>query len=137
MPIIPAEQMMLVDMDFDSIQKAGSGLGSGAVIVMDETVCIVKMLARLSRFYQDESCGQCTPCREGTGWLYRLVSDIEAGRGKMEDIETLRRAAKSIEGRTICAFGEAAAWPVGGCLKHFYDEFVYHVEHGCCMPGTS
>lgn len=135
MPIIPADIMMTLDMDFDSIQKAGSGLGSGAVIVMDETVCIVKMLRRLSRFYQDESCGQCTPCREGTGWLYRLVSDIEEGRGKMEDIETLRRAAKNIEGRTICAFGEAAAWPVGGCLKHFYDEFVYHVEHGTCMPG--
>lgn len=135
MPIIPADIMMTLDMDFDSIQKAGSGLGSGAVIVMDETVCIVKMLRRLSRFYQDESCGQCTPCREGTGWLYRLVNDIEEGRGKMEDIETLRRAAKNIEGRTICAFGEAAAWPVGGCLKHFYDEFVYHVEHGTCMPG--
>lgn len=135
MPIIPGDIMMTLDMDFDSIQKAGSGLGSGAVIVMDETVCIVKMLKRLARFYQDESCGQCTPCREGTGWLYRLTSDIEAGRGSMEDIEVLRRAAKNIEGRTICAFGEAAAWPVGGCLKHYYDEFVYHVEHGCCMPG--
>lgn len=135
MPIIPGDIMMTLDMDFDSIQKAGSGLGSGAVIVMDETVCIVKMLARLSRFYRDESCGQCTPCREGTGWLYRLVSDIEAGRAKMEDIEILKRAAKNIEGRTICAFGEAAAWPVSGCLKHFYDEFVYHVEHGHCMPG--
>jgi NADH-quinone oxidoreductase subunit F len=135
MPILPADIMMTLDMDFDSIQKAGSGLGSGAVIVMDETVCIVKMLARLSRFYQDESCGQCTPCREGTGWLYRLTSDIEAGRAQLGDIETLKRAAKNIEGRTICAFGEAAAWPVAGCLKHFYDEFVYHVEHGRCMPG--
>lgn len=135
MPILPAETIMNLDMDFDSIQKAGSGLGSGAVIVMDETVCIVKMLARLSRFYQDESCGQCTPCREGTGWLYRLVNDIEHGRGTMHDLETLKRAAKNIEGRTICAFGEAAAWPVGGCLKHFYDEFVYHIEHGKCMPG--
>ncbi|HTM64427.1 MAG TPA: NADH-quinone oxidoreductase subunit NuoF [Gammaproteobacteria bacterium] len=135
MPIIPGDIMMTLDMDFDSIQKAGSGLGSGAVIVMDETVCIVKMLARLSRFYQEESCGQCTPCREGTGWLYRLVSSIEAGKATLEDIEILKRAAKNIEGRTICAFGEAAAWPVGGCLKHFYDEFVYHVEHGHCMPG--
>lgn len=136
MPIIPAEEMMKLDMDFDSIQKAGSGLGSGAVIVMDETVCIVNMLKRLSLFYMEESCGQCTPCREGTGWLYRLVSAIEEGRGTMQDLDTLRRAAKSIEGRTICAFGEAAAWPVGGCLKHFYDEFVYHIEHGKCMPGT-
>lgn len=136
MPILPADMMMSLDMDFDSIQKAGSGLGSGAVIVMDETVCIVKLLDRISRFYMDESCGQCTPCREGTGWLWRLTNDIEHGRGRKEDIERLRRSAKNIEGRTICAFGEAAAWPVGGCLRHFYDEFVYHVEHGHCMPGT-
>lgn len=136
MPIIPGEMMMTLDMDFDSIQKAGSGLGSGAVIVMDETVCIVNLLKRISKFYMHESCGQCTPCREGTGWLYRLTRDIEAGKGTMQDVETLKRAAKNIEGRTICAFGEAAAWPVGGCLKHFYDEFVYHVEHKTCMPGT-
>lgn len=136
MPILPADIMMGLDMDFDSIQKAGSGLGSGAVIVMDETVCIVKLLQRISRFYMHESCGQCTPCREGTGWLFRLTDDIENGRATMQDIETLRRAAKNIEGRTICAFGEAAAWPVGGCLKHFHDEFVYHVEHGCCLPET-
>ena len=133
MPILPADMMMSLDMDFDSIQKAGSGLGSGAVIVFDETTCIVKLLLRISKFYMEESCGQCTPCREGTGWLYRLVNDIEHGRAKMEDLETLRRAAKNIEGRTICAFGEAAAWPVGGCLKHFHDEFVYHIEHGKCM----
>ncbi|MBA3660809.1 MAG: NADH-quinone oxidoreductase subunit NuoF [Gammaproteobacteria bacterium] len=136
MPILPADVMMDLTMDFDSIQKAGSGLGSGAVIVLDETVCIVKLLERISRFYMDESCGQCTPCREGTGWLYRLTRDIENGRGTKEDIETLRRSAKNIEGRTICAFGEAAAWPVGGCLKHFYDEFLYHVEHKKCLPGT-
>ena len=136
MPILPAEVMMSLDMDFDSLQKAGSGLGSGAVIVLDETTCIVKLLKRISQFYMEESCGQCTPCREGTGWLYRLVSDIEAGRATMADLETLRRAAKNIEGRTICAFGEAAAWPVGGCLKYFYDEFVYHIEHGKCLPGT-
>jgi len=136
MPILPADIMMSMDMDFDSIQKAGSGLGSGAVIVLDETTCIVKLLMRISKFYMHESCGQCTPCREGTGWLYRLVHDIEHGKATMADLETLRRAAKNIEGRTICAFGEAAAWPVGGCLKHFYDEFVYHIEHGKCMPGT-
>jgi NADH-quinone oxidoreductase subunit F len=80
----------------------------------------------------EESCGQCTPCREGTGWLYRLVHRIEHGHATLDDIENLRRAAKNIEGRTICAFGEAAAWPVGGMLKHFYDEFVYHVEHKRC-----
>lgn len=132
MPVLPADVMMNLDMDFDSIQKAGSGLGSGAVIVMDETVCMVKMLQRISHFYMDESCGQCTPCREGTGWLYRLVHRIEHGHGTLADVENLRRVAKNIEGRTICAFGEAAAWPVGGFLKHFYDEFVYHVEHGKC-----
>lgn len=132
MPVLSAEVMMSLDMDFDSIQKAGSGLGSGAVIVMDETVCMVRTLERLSKFYMEESCGQCTPCREGTGWVYRLVHRIESGQGTMEDIENLRRVAKNIEGRTICAFGEAAAWPVGGMLKYFYDEFVYHVEHQCC-----
>jgi NADH-quinone oxidoreductase subunit F len=133
MPVLPADVMMSLDMDFDSIQKAGSGLGSGAVIVMDETVCMVRMLKRISYFYMEESCGQCTPCREGTGWLYRLVNRIEAGEGTMDDLETLRRAAKNIEGRTICAFGEAAAWPVGGFLKQFYDEFVYHIEHKKCL----
>jgi NADH-quinone oxidoreductase subunit F len=133
MPILPADIVMNMDMDFDSIQKAGSGLGSGAVIVMDDSVCMVKMLQRISKFYMHESCGQCTPCREGTGWLYRLVTRIEEGHATLEDIETLRRSAKNIEGHTICAFGEAAAWPVGGMLKHFYDEFVYHVEHKKCL----
>ncbi|MCD6039190.1 MAG: nuoF [Gammaproteobacteria bacterium] len=132
MPVLPAEVMMTLDMDFDSLQKAGSGLGSGAVIVMDETVCMVRALECISKFYMEESCGQCTPCREGTGWLYRLVHSIESGVGTMDDIENLGRVAKNIEGRTICAFGEAAAWPVGGMLKHFYDEFVYHVEHKHC-----
>ncbi len=135
MPVLPADIMMGIDMDFDSLQKAGSGLGSGAVIVMDESVCVVKMLQRIAHFYMDESCGQCTPCREGTGWLYRLVHRIEHGEATLEDIETLKRAAKNIEGRTICAFGEAAAWPVGGFLKYFYDEFVYHVEHKKCLVG--
>jgi NADH-quinone oxidoreductase subunit F len=133
MPVLPADIMMTIDMDFDTLQKAGSGLGSGAVIVMDDSICMVRMLQRISHFYMEESCGQCTPCREGTGWLYRLVHRIEHGEGTLEDIETLRRAAKNIEGRTICAFGEAAAWPVGGFLKHFYDEFVYHVEHKKCL----
>lgn len=135
MPVLSADVMMGLDMDFDSIQQAGSGLGSGAVIVMDETVCMVAMLERISKFYMDESCGQCTPCREGTGWIYRIVHRILQGDGKMEDIENLRRVAKNIEGRTICAFGEAAAWPVAGMLKYFYDEFEYHVMHGKCYDG--
>lgn len=136
MPVLSAEVMMALDMDFDSLQKVGSGLGSGAVIVMDETVCMVAALERLSKFYMHESCGQCTPCREGTGWLYRLVHRIRHGKASLDDIETLRRAAKNIEGRTICAFGEAAAWPVAGFLKYFYDEFVYHVTHKKCLVGA-
>ncbi len=134
MPVLPADIMMETDMDYDSLMKAGSMLGSGAVIVMDETTCAVKMLAILSEFYKEESCGQCTPCREGTVWVSKLVHKIEAGEGKSGDLERLRDVAKNIEGRTICALGEAAAWPVGGFLKHFWDEFAYHIEHGKCLP---
>lgn len=132
MPALPADIIMECDMDYDSLQKAGSSLGSGAVIVMNEETCMVKALERLSHFYAEESCGQCTPCREGTGWLARLVSRIEAGDALLQDIDTLQRAAKNIEGRTICAFGEAAAWPVGGFLKHFREEFEYHVKNKKC-----
>lgn len=132
MPILPANIMMNLSMDFDSIMQAGSGLGSGAVIVMDENTCMVKMLERIAKFYMHESCGQCSPCREGTGWIYRLVSRIEKGEGSQEDLDRLAKVAKNIEGRTICAFGEAAAWPVSGMLKHFYDEFRFHIENGRC-----
>jgi len=135
MPILPADIIMKVKMDFDGLMEAGSMLGSGGVMVMDESTCIVKVLERISKFYMHESCGQCTPCREGTGWLYRLVHQIECGKGTMRDLERLAKVAKGIEGRTICAFGEAAAWPVDGALKHFYDEFEYHVKHGKCMVG--
>src|SRR3990167_3890986 len=133
MPVLPASIMMQTNMDYDSLTKAGSSLGSGAVIVMNETTCMVRALKRISKFYMHESCGQCTPCREGTGWIYRLVEKIEAGHATMADLEQLKTVAKKIEGRTICAFGEAAAWPVAGFLKHFYDEFKYHVEHHRCL----
>jgi len=133
MPVLPAEIIMQTNMDYDSLAKAGSALGSGAVIVMNEQTCVVRALKRISKFYMHESCGQCTPCREGTGWIYRLVKKIEDGEGSMKDLEQLRTVAKKIEGRTICAFGEAAAWPVAGFLKHFYDEFVYHIEHKKCL----
>ncbi|ABS77107.1 NADH-quinone oxidoreductase subunit NuoF [Coxiella burnetii] len=133
MPVLPAEVMMKAIMSFDGLVEAGSMLGSGGVMVMDQSTCMVKVLERISKFYMHESCGQCTPCREGTGWLYRLVHRIEKGEGTKRDIEQLSRVAKGIEGRTICAFGEAAAWPVSGMLKHFYDEFEYHVTHGKCM----
>ena len=135
-PVVPADLMMASDMDYDSIAKAGSMLGSGAVIVMDETRCMVKSLLRLSYFYFEESCGQCTPCREGTGWLYRVVDRIEHGKGRQEDLDLLNNVAENIMGRTICALGDAAAMPVRGMLKHYWDEFAYHVEHKQCMVPT-
>ncbi len=132
-PVLPADIMMNCTMDYDSIAKAGSMLGSGAVIVLDDTRCMVKSLMRLSYFYTHESCGQCTPCREGTGWLHRLVHRIENGQGKMEDIDLLNSVADNIQGRTICALGEAAAMPVRAMIKHFRHEFIHHVEHKTCL----
>jgi NADH-quinone oxidoreductase subunit F len=132
-PVLPGEMMLDLNMDYDSIQNAGSMLGSGAVIVMDDRQCMVKVLERMSYFYYEESCGQCTPCREGTGWLYRIVHRIENGQGRMEDLELLDDITPKIAGRTICALGDAAAMPVQGMMKHFRDEFEYHIEHGKCM----
>jgi NADH-quinone oxidoreductase subunit F len=132
-PVLPAEIMMACTMDYDSIAKAGSMLGSGAVIVMDETTCMVKALERLSYFYYEESCGQCTPCREGTGWLYRVVHRIEHGQGRPEDLELLANATSNIMGRTICALGDAASMPVQSFITHFRDEFLYHIEQKRCL----
>ncbi|MBU2642132.1 MAG: NADH-quinone oxidoreductase subunit NuoF [Gammaproteobacteria bacterium] len=132
-PVLPGNVMMDCTMDFDCIAKAGSMLGSGAVIVMDETVCMVRALERLSYFYHEESCGQCTPCREGTGWMYRMIHRIEHGQGRPDDLELLNSVAGKIGGYTICALGDAAAMPVQSFLKHFGDEFAYHVEHKRCM----
>ncbi|NYT65266.1 NADH-quinone oxidoreductase subunit NuoF [Alcaligenaceae bacterium] len=132
-PVLPADIMMQTTMDYDSIAKAGSMLGSGAVIVMDETRCMVKSLLRLSYFYFEESCGQCTPCREGTGWLYRIVHRIENGEGRPEDLDVLDSVAHNIMGRTICALGDAAAMPVRSFIKHFRDEFAHHIEHKSCV----
>ena len=136
-PVLPASIMMELTMDYDSIAKAGSMLGSGAVIVMDDSRCMVESLLRLSYFYQHESCGQCTPCREGTGWLWRMVDRIEHGHGKMEDIDLLNSVADNIQGRTICALGDAAAMPVRAMIKHFRSEFVHHVEHKTCQVPAS
>jgi len=133
-PVVPAETMMKVTMDYDSIARdGGSMLGAGSVIVMDETTCMVKALARLSHFYYEESCGQCTPCREGTGWLARILHRIEHGEGRPEDLAQLDDVASRIEGHTICALGDAAAMPVRSFLRHFRDEFLYHIEHKRCM----
>jgi NADH-quinone oxidoreductase subunit F len=135
-PVLTAATMMDTTMDYDAIAKAGSMLGSGAVIVMDDTRCMVRSLLRLSYFYMHESCGQCTPCREGTGWLFRMVERIENGHGKLADIDLLNSVSDNIQGRTICALGDAAAMPVRAMIKNFRDEFVYHIEHKHCMVGA-
>ena len=135
-PVLPASIIMDCTMDYDSIAKAGSMLGSGAVIVMDDTRCMVKSLQRVSYFYMHESCGQCTPCREGTGWLWRVVDRIENGKGRPADMDLLDSVAGNIIGRTICALGDAAAMPVRAMLKHFRPEFEYHVEHKTCTVSS-
>jgi NADH-quinone oxidoreductase subunit F len=132
-PVLPADVMLALSMDYDSVAKAGSMLGSGAVIVMDETRCMVKSLMRLSYFYFEESCGQCTPCREGTGWLWRMVNRIEHGEGRQEDLDVLTSVADNIAGRTICALGDAAALPVKSFIKHFRHEFQHHIDHQTCV----
>jgi NADH-quinone oxidoreductase subunit F len=129
-PVVPGDTMMQANMDYDSIAKAGSMLGSGAVIVMDETTDMVRVLQRISRFYFSESCGQCTPCREGTGWLYRMLTRIVEGRGRPEDLTRLDDVASKIEGRTICALGDAAAMPVRSFIKHYRHEFEHYIQHG-------
>ena len=128
-PVLPADIIMDCTMDYDSLQKAGSSFGTGAVIVMDETTCMVGMLRRIARFYMAESCGQCTPCREGTGWLYRMLTRIMDGQGAEEDLDKLLDVANKIEGHTICALGDAAAWPVQSFLKHFRHEFEFMIAN--------
>jgi NADH-quinone oxidoreductase subunit F len=128
-PVLPAEIILQANMDYDSIAKAGSMLGSGAVIVLDETTCMVSMLERISRFYYAESCGQCTPCREGTGWMYRVIKRIRNGEGRTEDLAMLDDIAGKIAGRTICALGDAAAMPVQSFIKHYRHEFEYFIQH--------
>lgn len=135
-PVLPAEIIMKTDMDYDSLSKAGSMLGAGSVIVMDESTCMINALARIAHFYYEESCGQCTPCREGTGWLSRVIHRIEHGQGRAEDLDLLVDMSNKIEGRTICALGDAAAMPVVSFIKHFRAEFEYHIEHGRCLAGT-
>ena len=128
-PVMRAETIMECNMDYNSLQQGGSSFGTGAVIVMDETTCMVKVLRRIARFYMAESCGQCTPCREGTGWLYRMLTRIVEGRGEAEDLIKLKSVADRIEGHTICALGDAAAWPVQSFLKQFHEEFEYMIRN--------
>ena len=127
---------MACKLDYEGCVAVGTMLGCASVIVMDETTDIVKQVRRMVDFYAHESCGQCTPCREGTGWLYRMVHRIEHGEGRAEDMDQLNRIADNIQGRTICALGDAAAMPVRAFIKHYRDEFAHHVEHkSCIVPG--
>lgn len=136
-PVLPASIMMECTMDYDSIAKAGSMLGSGAVIVMDDSRCMVESLKRLSYFYMHESCGQCTPCREGTGWLWRVVDRIHTGLGRPSDMDLLNSVADNIQGRTICALGDAAAMPVRAMIKHYRHEFEAMIQKNTSLAATS
>ena len=129
-PVVPGDTMMKINMDYDALKAAGSAIGSAAVIVMDETTCMVRVLERISRFYMSESCGQCTPCREGTGWMNRLLRRVLGGTARREDLNLLVDVANRIEGHTICALGDAAAWPVQSFMKHYRHEFEYMIDHG-------
>ncbi|MFA6179559.1 MAG: NADH-quinone oxidoreductase subunit NuoF [Candidatus Methylopumilus sp.] len=131
--VMPASAIIGATMDYDGLSKAGSSLGAGSMIVMDETTCMVKTLKRLSYFFFEESCGQCTPCREGTGWLYRVIKRIVDGNGRMEDLDLLTDVSSNISGRTICALGDAAATPVLSFIKHYRPEFEYYIRHGKSM----
>ncbi len=132
-PVLRGEVMMDLTMDYDALSKAGSMLGAGSVIIMDDSTCMVRALERISHFYYEESCGQCTPCREGTGWLSRVLHRIEHGEGRANDLDLLVDMAKKIEGRTICALGDAAALPVVSFIKNFREEFEYHIQHQRCQ----
>jgi NADH-quinone oxidoreductase subunit F len=121
-PLVPAAQIMDAPMDFDGLKEVGSGLGTAAVIVMDKSTDIVRAISRLSYFYKHESCGQCTPCREGTGWMWRVMEKMREGNAEIADIDTLYEVTKQVEGHTICALGDAAAWPIQGLIKHFRPE---------------
>ncbi|MBY0411875.1 MAG: NADH-quinone oxidoreductase subunit NuoF [Burkholderiaceae bacterium] len=136
-PVLSASAVMECTMDYDSIAKAGSMLGSGAVIVMDDTRCMVESLLRLSYFYSHESCGQCTPCREGTGWMWRVIDRIQHGQGRESDLDLLNSVADNIQGRTICALGDAAAMPVRAMIKNFRPEFEAKIRNKVFQPASA
>ena len=121
-PLVPAAEIMDAPMDFDGLRALGSGLGTAAVIVMDKSTDIVAAISRISYFYKHESCGQCTPCREGTGWMWRVMERMRTGDADISEIDTLFNVTKQVEGHTICALGDAAAWPIQGLIKHFRPE---------------
>jgi NADH-quinone oxidoreductase subunit F len=129
--ILRSEEIQ-VSMDFDSLQAAGTMAGSAGIVVMDETTCMVEALRASSHFFAHESCGQCSPCREGTGWILAILDRIIEGKGRMEDLDTLISIARNMEGKTICVFADAAAWPVQSYIQKFRSEFEYHVQTGRC-----
>ena len=121
-PLVPAEQIMDCPMDFDGLKELGSGLGTAGVIVMDKSTDVVRAISRISYFYKHESCGQCTPCREGTGWMWRVMERLRTGDAEVREIDLLQQVTKQVEGHTICALGDAAAWPIQGLIRHFRPE---------------
>jgi NADH-quinone oxidoreductase subunit F len=134
-PVVKGKDIINIPMDYESLMSIGTMLGSGGIIVMDESTCMVSVLERISRFYYAESCGQCTPCREGTGWLYKTLVKIKSGRGTQSDLDLLNRIANQIEGHCICALGDAASMPVISFLKNFWNEFEYYVDKKQSMVG--
>ena len=127
-PLVPADQIMDAPMDFDGLRDLKSGLGTAAVIVMDKSTDIVKAISRIAYFYRHESCGQCTPCREGTGWMWRVMERMVVGRAQKREIDMLFDVTKQIEGHTICALGDAAAWPIQGLIRHFRPEIERRID---------
>ena len=136
MPLLPKKTCDTISMDFDSLMAEKSGLGTAGIVVINKDQDIIKCMARIARFYKHESCGQCTPCREGSGWMWRILDRTAKAKATHKDINLLEDVTKQIEGHTICAFGEAAAWPVQGFLRHFRHEFEYFIEHGRSMVET-
>ena len=131
--ILPADKALAMTMDYDGIAKAGSFLGAGSVIIMDDQTDIVEVMENLSHFYWDESCGQCTPCREGTGWLYRVIKRIRQGNGTMQDLDNLKNITGKIMGNVICGLGDAATIALDSALELYEDEFIHYIEHGCSI----
>ncbi|HTE38741.1 MAG TPA: NADH-ubiquinone oxidoreductase-F iron-sulfur binding region domain-containing protein, partial [Reyranella sp.] len=127
-PLLPKSICDTILMDFDSLKNEGTGLGTAAVIVMDKSTDVVKAIARLSQFYKHESCGQCTPCREGTGWMWRVMERMVLGNARIEEIDALEDVTRQVEGHTICALGDAAAWPIQGLIRHFRPEMERRIR---------
>jgi len=135
-PILTAKEAENVCLDYESLEAIGSSLGSGAVIVMDETACIVRSTWRLARFYEHESCGQCTPCREGTAWITKILTRIVKGEGRPEDIDLLVDICDNISGKTLCPMGDAATGPVLSTIRKFRGEYEHFIEHEQSMTGN-